>query len=155
MTARLQRLHAGLDPVADAHQLNRVARLQGLITWNVKTRYHERLTQFYEHLEDAQQAIDSLTAQYQAYIRVRQAATHSYEGYEVTIKRQRRRVQDAIAQVDLLMSRQGRLLEQVAIRELENRARRLDGYQVSARYALADSYDRATQAQSRLREGEQ
>ena len=106
-----------------------------------------RLTRFYEHLADSQQAIDLLTERYNGYVRMRQAATHSYVGFDAPISRMRNRVSEASARIDLLMARQGRMLEQVAVRELENRVRRLEGYEERARYALADSYDRATAAQ--------
>jgi hypothetical protein len=53
------------------------------------------------------------------------------------------------------MARQGRMLEQVAIRELESRVRRLEDYEERARYAMADSYDRATAAQTALSSPEQ
>ncbi len=148
VSARLEALREGLDADADAELIERIGRLQGLITWQVKTAYHERLTAFYGHLQDSQQAIDLLTEQYDAYVRVRQAATHSYVGYDRTIKRLRTRVGEASSRIDRLMARQGYLLEQVAIRELEARSRRLEGYEERARYALADSYDRATAAQA-------
>ncbi|TNF89132.1 MAG: hypothetical protein EP301_03610 [Gammaproteobacteria bacterium] len=147
---QLASLRAGLDEEADAVLIERIDRLQGLITWQVKTDYHDRLTRFYEHLEDSQAAIDELTRQYDAYVRIRQAAAHSYVGYEIPIKRMRTRVQASLARIDLLMARQGRMLEQVAVRELESRVRRLEGYEERARYALADSYDRATAAQAAL-----
>ena len=57
------------------------------------------------------------------------------------------RVQSAQRRVERIMARQGHLLEQVAVRELEIRKERLRGYQRQARYALADSYDRAARAQ--------
>ncbi len=139
----------GLEPDGpEARLLERVQRLQGLITWDLKTEYHERLTRFYEHLEESQGAVDFLTEQYNAFVRVRQAATHSYVGYDVPIRRLRTRVGDAIARIDLLMARQGHMLEQVAVQELQIRVRRLEGFEDQARYALADSYDRATKAQS-------
>jgi hypothetical protein len=139
----------GLQPEgAEARLVERVQRLQGLITWDLKTEYHERLTRFYEHLEESQEAVDFLTEQYNAFVRVRQAATHSYVGYDVPIRRLGTRVGDAIARIDLLMARQGHMLEQVAVEELEIRVRRLEGFEDQARYALADSYDRATKAQS-------
>jgi hypothetical protein len=47
------------------------------------------------------------------------------------------------------MKRQGRQLEIVAIDELMARRGRLENYRDKARFALADSYDRATQAQAR------
>jgi hypothetical protein len=47
------------------------------------------------------------------------------------------------------MARQGHVLEVVAINELQARRRRLETYRNQARFALADSYDRATQIQAR------
>ncbi len=131
----------------------RLARLRGVVMFGVKTEYHERLTRFYEHLEEASRAIDVLEAQYAAFVRTRQAAMHSYVGYEIPIRRLRTRVADAITRTDRLMARQGTVLERVAVRELQARVRRLEGYEERARYALADSYDRATKAQNGI-EGE-
>ncbi len=89
-----------------------------------------------------------MTEQYESFVRVRQAALHSYEGYEVPIQRLRTRVSDALATVDLLMVRQGHVLELVAINELMARRQRLDNYRDQARYALADSYDRVTKTRA-------
>ena len=48
------------------------------------------------------------------------------------------------------MARQGHLLEVLAIDELMARRDHLENYGDKARFALADSYDRATQAQAKL-----
>ena len=88
-------------------------------------------------------------AQYDEYVRVRQAATHSFEGYDKPVMRLRVHSNNAIQTIDLLMARQGRLLERVAIDELSARRSRLENYGDKARFALADSYDRASQAQAR------
>ena len=45
------------------------------------------------------------------------------------------------------MARQGHLLETVAIAELNRRRDLLEAYQNQARFAFADSYDRAAKAQ--------
>ena len=39
------------------------------------------------------------------------------------------------------------MLETMAINELDRRRKRLEEYQIKARFALAESYDRATKAQ--------
>jgi len=124
----------------------RLDRVQGAITWRLRTEYHERLTLFNQHLEEAKTATEKLREDYQAYVRVRQAASHSYEGYESPFKRLQTRVDTALETLGLLMARQGHMLEQVAVAELERRQKRLDTYQDQARYAMADSYDRATKA---------
>ena len=58
-------------------------------------------------------------------------------------------VANSIDEVDLLMTRQGHLLEVVAIKEMVARRSRLENYRDKARFALADSYDRATQTQAK------
>jgi hypothetical protein len=50
--------------------------------------------------------------------------------------------------VDILMDRQGKMIENVAINQLEARRERLVAQQIQARFGVADSYDRASRAQS-------
>jgi hypothetical protein len=87
-----------------------------------------------------------MNARYESFVRARQAAVHSYEGYDTPIARMRTRVSEALGKVNQLMARQGHIIEVVAIDELGARRERLAQYQDQARYALADSYDRATKA---------
>ena len=89
-----------------------------------------------------------LTAQYDAFVRARQAATHGYVGYENQIENLRARVNEAHERLDVLMARQGHMLETVASRELKRRRERLEAYLNQARFAFADSYDRAAKAQA-------
>jgi hypothetical protein len=148
---RIDRLEAALAsanaPEQQALRL-RLERLKGVLTWTVETRYHERLTAAYEHLRELNQDVDALTAQYDAFVRARQAATHSYVGYEAPIDDLRTRAGDALERVDGLMVQQGQVLEKVAIDELLLHRERLEAYQNQARFALADSYDRAAKAQA-------
>jgi hypothetical protein len=137
-----------VDTPAAAELRQRVQRLQGLVTWALQTEYHERLDVFAGHLAELADAVEVLNAQYESFVRTRQAAAHSFEGYDTPITRLRRRVGDALGRVNLLMARQGQVLEIVAIDELVARRERLETYQDQARYALADSYDRATKAQA-------
>jgi tetratricopeptide (TPR) repeat protein len=137
-----------VDTLAAAELRARIQRLQGVLTWALQTEYHERLDVFAEHLAELGEAVEVLNAQYDSFVRSRQAAVHSYEGYDTPITRLRRRVGDALGRVNLLMARQGQMLEIVAIDELVARRDRLETYQDQARYALADSYDRATKAQA-------
>jgi hypothetical protein len=145
-----ERLDAMLAALADrdddtAEALRaRIARVRGALIWRLRTEYHERLTRFDSHLRELQTAVTGLQDTYHAYVRVRQAATHSYQGYDRPFKRLQTRVDAALNGVNRLMARQGTMLEQVAVAELQSRHRRLENYQDQARYAMADSYDRAT-----------
>ena len=155
LLARLEKLEQQLvraGSTADSAPMQRVKRLKGLLVWRLETEYHERLTKFDQNLRGLDDAMAIAQAEYDAYVRVRQAATHSFEGYETPIKRLRTHAANAIETIDRLMSRQGHLLETVAIDELIARRGRLENFGDKARFALADSYDRATQSQARTEE---
>jgi len=121
----------------------RAQRLQGVLTWRLYTAYPERLTQAHKNLLALNDDIHTMQEQYTAFVRARQAAVHSYAGYDQSISRLRTRVGEALEHVDTLLARQGHVIEAVAIDELNIRRKRLKAYQVQARYAVADSYDRA------------
>jgi len=142
---------AGADSTADAALRQRVERLRGLLIWTLRTEYHERLTAFDQNLRSLDGAMAVLQEEYDQFVRARQAATHSYIGYGKPINRLRARTRETISGVDRLIARQGRMLEVVAIDELVARRGRVENYRDKARFALADSYDRATQAQAQAR----
>jgi hypothetical protein len=152
LAVRLEQLASELqnlnDPESEALR-RRLGRLRGALTWNVETQYHQRLTEAHEHLRELNEDMEILTARYDAFVRARQAATHSYVGYEIPINRLRVRVGEALERLELLMAQQGYVLESVAIDELTGRRERLEAYQNQARFAFADSYDRAAKAQAR------
>jgi hypothetical protein len=99
-------------------------------------------------LNELNAPVDALTRQYEALVRARQAATHSYVGYDAEIADLHQRVRQALQRVDILMARQGEMIETAAITQLEARRDRLVEQQNQARYGVADSYDRASRAQS-------
>jgi tetratricopeptide (TPR) repeat protein len=129
--------------------LARIQRLKGVLSYRIDTEYHERFSEFDRNLRTLDEAMTVAQAQYEQYVRVRQASTHSYEGYEKPVNRLRVHSANAIQRIEMLMARQGRLLEQVAVEELVARRGRLETFGDKARFALADSYDRATQVQAR------
>ena len=128
----------------------RLKRLKGLLTWTLETEYHARLTEFDRNLRSLDEVMAVARAEYDQYVRSRQAATHSYVGYDTPINRLRTKARNSVSKVELLMARQGRLIEVVAIEELMARRSHLENYGDKARFALADSYDRATQAQAKV-----
>jgi chromosome segregation ATPase len=126
----------------------RAARLRGVLTWRQITEYDERLTTAYAHLKELNTQVDVLNRQYEAFVRTRQAATHSYVGYDASIQELRGRVADALQRVDTLVAQQGHMIERVAVDQLQARRERLVAQQTQARFGVADSYDRAARAQS-------
>ena len=142
---RIDAIVAGLAEAGDAAAADRerAARVRGVLTWRIETEYHARLTQAYERLAELDQHVAKLRASYDAFVRARQAATHSYVGYDPAIARLRDRVGNALQRVTIAMARQGHAIETVAINQLRARRERLVAQQTQARYAVADSYDRA------------
>ena len=126
----------------------RLRRLKGTMTWSLHANYAERLTEAHAHLKALNADIAVMNDRYQEFVRARQAAVHSYMGYEDTIARLRRQSREALQTINQLMGRQGHLIETVAVAELKARQQRLEAYQTQARYAVADSYDRAAKIQA-------
>ena len=132
--------------------LLRLQRLKGILSYRLRTEYHERLTEFDKNVRGLDQAMAMVQDEYEEYVRNRQAVSHSFEGYDKPMRRLRAEVEQSVEEIDRLMARQGHLLEVLAIEELVARRDHLENYGDKARFALADSYDRATQAQARLGE---
>jgi hypothetical protein len=140
------------DPSAEGEDARRrIKRLHGLVQWDIYTNYDQRLTDTYKNLQALDQEVAQLQEIYNGYIRTRQAATQSYQGYDGQLTRNRTRIREASAQVATLMARQGRMIEMMAIHEFEQRRRRIEQYQVKARFAMAESYDRALKSQQEVR----
>src|SRR5579864_7820956 len=146
--ALIEKKLGGSNSPASLALRSRAARLRGVLTWRVETEYPQRLTAAFDHLNDLNTQVDALNQQHEAFVRTRQEATHSYVGYDAQIAQLRKRVGSALKNVDILMARQGEMIENVAINQLEARRERLVAQQIQARFGVADSYDRASRAQA-------
>jgi len=145
--ARLEERYRNDNSPAAEDIRRRIKRLNGVIYWNIQTSYDQRLTEAYQHLHQLDVDVAQLKKIYASFVRTRQAATQSYEGYDDQIRKARIRSRDAKEKVRTLMARQGHMLEVMAVNELERRRARLEQSQVQARCAMAESYDRAIKAQ--------
>jgi len=148
-----RKLTAG-GAVIPSHFNTRIKRLRGVLKWNINTEYDQRFTETYTHLHDLNQEVEQLKKRYTAFVRTRQAATQSYQGYGDVIRRQRILIGAAREKIGELMARQGHMLEVMAVNELSKRRDRLAEFQIKARFAMADSYDRATRDQTQERVGQ-
>jgi hypothetical protein len=126
----------------------RIKRLRGSLRFYIYTEYDRRFTEAYKHLLDLNKEIDLLKKEYASFVRTRQAATQSYEGYDEKIRTMRNSIKATREKVGGLMQRQGEMLEIMAVNELTSRRERLTEYQTKAYFAMADSYDRATRAET-------
>ncbi|MDY6979430.1 MAG: hypothetical protein SV201_06075 [Pseudomonadota bacterium] len=124
----------------------RVQRLKGVILWPIYTEYDERLTKAYKNLRQLDSHIERLDNRYQSFVRTFHGARQSYEGYDIPLRRLQSRIGQTLDRLERVRARQGRLLELMAINELDRRRKRLEEYQIKARFALAENYDKATKA---------
>lgn len=137
----------GSGPEAQA-QRQRIERLEGILSWRLETRYHDRLTQVNGALREMTGDVDALEREYDRFIRIRQAAQHGHRGFDAPIADLRARSERAIERIDAVREKQGRRLESLARKELTRRRARLEEYQNKARFAFAASYDRAVEKQA-------
>src|SRR5690606_13045583 len=134
--ARLSAALAGDESETAARLRERIARLNGVLTYTLRTEYHDRLDVFARHVRELEAALAVLNAQHESFVRARQAAVHSYEGYDTPVARLRRRVEEALGRGNLLMARQGRALETAAVGEPVARRQRPTAGPGQARRAL-------------------
>ncbi|WP_066966946.1 lipopolysaccharide assembly protein LapB [Microbulbifer sp. Q7] len=149
MLAQIREILAYNPSLSSEETEDRIARLEGILNFRLSREFDDRLTTAYKNLQELDGVIAVLQETYQRYVRTRQAATHSYEGYSDQITSLRAGLNRAQRRIDQLMARQGSMLEQLAIHELDQRRAQLESYQIKARFALADSYDRANELQER------
>ncbi len=74
----------------------RIQRLRGVLDWNIRTDYDRRLTEAHQNLNDLSLDIAQLQQQYDSFVRIRQAARQSYQGFDASIRRQRIRISAAL-----------------------------------------------------------
>jgi len=146
--ARLEQSLAADSGTAGEDVRERIGRLRGVLLWNIRTGYDQRLTDTFKHLIVLNKEVERLKEQYNSFVRTRQAATQSYQGYGEGIRSQRTLIAAAREKTKVLMARQGNVLETMAVEELTRRRERLEQFRITARFAVADSYDRATRAQT-------
>ena len=144
-----QKLSSGGKAVpADAAA--RIKRLRGVIRFGIYVEYDRRFTEAHRHLSDLNNDMARLKKAYISFVRARQAATQSYEGYNNIIRILKSRIAIARGKGMELMPKQGEILTNMAISELTRRRDRITEYQTKAHFAMADSFDRATRAQDKV-----
>jgi hypothetical protein len=120
-------------------------RLRGVLIWQFYSDYKPRLRQASKQLAEletllveSQQRIDSL----------QQADLGTPAGFDTFDRRiadNKARIDQLASRTDATLLKQGRQLEQLAIKELEQQQQRIDTYIIQARFALAQTYDSALQ----------
>jgi len=135
-------------PSKSGQSYQRLQRLKGVVLWNIYREYDRRLTDSHKSLMSLDDVIAKEKEAYNSFVRTRQAATQSYEGYTIPITRIRAQIENTKRRLEGVQAKQGHLMETLAINELDRRRKRLESYQIKARFAMAENYDRAIKAES-------
>ncbi len=85
---------------ADDEVVRRIKRLRGILLWRVRSEYDQRLTDAYNNLVSLDKVIKTLNLKYNSFIRTRQAATQSYEGYTIPVRQLRTRIFAATEEIE-------------------------------------------------------
>jgi hypothetical protein len=138
--ARLDRLPPGDDTRALYEQQR---RLRGVLYWQMNADYKARLWQTQQQLTE----LDTLlVGAQQARADLQQTGIGmgaAFEGFDDRISASRTTIARLQARTAGTRLAQEGVIEQLAVRELEDRKQRLDDYLVQARFALAQTYDSA------------
>ena len=133
----------GLDRV-----IYRTHRLQGVLDWQQHTDYDARLDHAHRELAQLNRSINQLENQHARVVRFKREAYQSFEGYDNQLRRTITKINALRTRILSVKAQQGRYLEKVTVNELDLRRENLANYISKARFAMAESYDRATKKQS-------
>jgi hypothetical protein len=142
---RLEKLATSWSEKIAPRLRERIRRLRGVLSWNMYAEYDKRFADAREHLRELDHELDVLNRQYRAVGRTRQTSIESYQGHADVMRPLRPRIKAAQEKVRALIARQGQVLDLIAMNELTKRRDRVEELRGKARFALADSYDRASE----------
>lgn len=132
--------------------MERAARLEGSVQWLLESEFDQRQTNMHQYLIDLDEEIRVLEETRASFLRARQAAIQSYQGYDRKLKQLSRKVKQALSKVKSTKARQGKALEKMSMDALDARRKKLEEFVAKARFAMAESFDRAAAKQEKERE---
>ena len=109
---------------------------------------YKKAVEAYSQLQLLDDDVKNLNKIYASFVKTRQAITQNYQEDSDQLRQLKTRVHAARQKVEKLMVRQAQLLEEMAVNEFDQRRRQLQEYQAHARFALAESYERASKMQA-------
>ncbi|PLY03602.1 MAG: hypothetical protein C0623_00875 [Desulfuromonas sp.] len=148
LLGEIDRIDRALRPYHTIKTRARVDRLRGLVVWSIYKNYDQRLQATTSNFKRLDEVVAILEKQYNSYLLYRKAATRSYSGYGRSIEDVRSRIDNALKETIPVLNHQGELLESMVTAELNKRLEKLEQMQIKARFAMADSYDRATRSRN-------
>jgi hypothetical protein len=137
---RLENLpdHEQLEELQDKHRL-----LKGVLYWQASASYRPRLWQSKQQLAE----LDELIAQSGDAVETLKQADNGIpaetSAFSQRITDKKASINKLVERSESTLARQGRGIEDLAVKQLEKQKQRLDTYLVQARFALAQTHDGA------------
>lgn len=140
----LKRL-AGREDVSDAHDKYRL--LRGLLFYDVASDYSPRLWQARKDLKELDQNLAETSVRRDALLRAQADTPKAFDNFAARVVQSRARISQLQDRVRAMASTHARYLETLAVTELAAQKERLAVYLTQARFAVAQMYDEASNAE--------
>jgi predicted negative regulator of RcsB-dependent stress response len=148
--ARIQRIEAALTGAPDTPEngelRERLALVKGVLFFRLNDAYSARLWEEHRSLKDVNLALHEAQSRWIRVEQARRAVPTNTGEFATRIAALRGRIDALAARLAATEQQQADYLARVAVDELEDQKTRLATYQVQARFALGDIYDRAANA---------
>ncbi len=122
----------------------RLKVIRGIIYWQVSQEYTQRKWNTKNQLSEIAKELGKLIEVEGSIGNVEQVASFGFDGFSYRIAELKERIEAAMPRVVVAYEKQSKLLEKLAVRELERRKLVMKSYRAQAKLALAQAYDRAT-----------
>ena len=148
--ARIQRIEAALSGAPDTPEngdlRERLALVKGVLFFRLNDAYSARLWEEHRSLKDLNLALHEAQSRWIRVEQARRAVPTNTGEFATRIAALRVRIDELATRLAATEQQQADYLARVAVDELEDQKSRLGTYQVQARFALAEMYDRAANA---------
>ncbi len=145
--ARLKHIEEGLAEHPDdpdlAEMREKLRLMKGVMYWRLSEGFKARLWNERRSVKELESAMLETQRRAVAVRQARATVPHDNGDYASRITGVRTRIDTLQARLAEVAGRQNRYLQELAIRELGNQRRRIETYQIQARYELAAIYDKA------------
>jgi chromosome segregation ATPase len=147
---RVAEIEAGLavEPDNDetAAKRERLRLVKGVLYWDLRQSYRDRLFQQRGELKSLDAALTEANNRWLRVQQARQSAPTTTGDFAARIDALQARMTSLHAKLGDAAKAQGDLLADIAVAELDAQKQRLADYEIQARFALATIYDRAADA---------
>jgi len=135
---------AALPGNPDAKALReRLARVRGVLYWQLSSAYKPRLWQISQQLAEVSDLLDESSRSLRSLESARELTPADFNAFQRRIDTNRRLIHALLVRTESLQLAQGKHIERLAVAELERQKQRIDTYIIQARFSLAQTFDNA------------